>query len=96
MYIPSIGTLKDFKQGYDLGCDLQQSLWGCGVVLEWNGAGGQSGSRETREGLVQLPRLDGSCLASGVTEGLDSRDILEVGWVGFDKEDKICVLTLEI
>ena len=35
MYIPSIGTLKDFKQGYDLGCDLQQSLWGCGVVLEW-------------------------------------------------------------
>lgn len=45
---------------------------------------------------MQLPRLDGSGLASGVAEGLDSRDILEVGWVEFDKGDKICVLTLEI
>lgn len=61
--------------------------------MEWRG---QSRSRETREGLVQLPRLDGSGLASGVAEDLDSRDILEVGWMEFDKDDKICVLTLEI
>ena len=43
---------------------------------------------------MQLPRLDGNGLASGVAEDLDSRDILEVGWMEFDKDDKICVLTL--
>lgn len=45
---------------------------------------------------MQLPRLDGNGLASGVAEDLDSRDTLEVGWMEFDKDDKICVLTLEI
>ena len=38
----------------------------------------------------------GRGLASGMAEDLDSRDILEVGWVESDKDDKICVLTLEI
>lgn len=58
--------------------------------MEWRG---QSGSRETREGLAQLSRPDDGGLAS---EGLDSRDILEGELGGFDKGDKLFVLTLEI
>lgn len=65
----------------------------CGFRKEWRG---QSGSRETSKGLVQLSRQDNGGLASGVAEGLDSRDILGLELAGFNKGDKIFVLTLEI
>ena len=87
----SIHTLEDFKQGCDLGCDLEQSLWGCSMVLEQSGghkvAAGRPGCSCPGKMTVAWPQ---------VWQRAWIPDVLEVESVGFVKGDKIFVLTLEM